>query len=97
MAKKRRELVEHIRVRQIQPADGIEIAQQAQRAEKTPAEQRREVAPPGRNDVRLRSMRMTIKISATKLRKNAFSNDGRSPASFTNMDMSEKPNAAMRT
>ena len=42
---KRRELVEHIRVRQIQPADGIEIAQQAQRAEKTPAEQRREVAP----------------------------------------------------
>jgi len=42
-------------------------------------------------------MRMVIKMSATKLRKNAFSNDGRSPASFMNMDMSEKPNAAMRT
>ena len=51
----------------------------------------------GRNDVRLRSMRMTMKMSATKLRKKAFSNAGRSPASFTNMDMSEKPNAAMRT
>lgn len=42
---KRRELVEHIRVRQVQLADGIEIAQQAQRTEKAPAEQRREIAP----------------------------------------------------
>ena len=42
---KRRELVEHVRVRQVQLADGIEIAQQAQRTEKAPAEQRREIAP----------------------------------------------------